>query len=157
MAGRSFNVEGSQVVEDAGVLEAVAEKALAKVLAKRQKRLAKLVRRAPQLQQLRQQQQQAEQVRKKELATLVRTLGEDNALDSPRYALRPNKVRSAPVRSIETHRRASAGLRWRRYHLRATAGCCSLPRRHPDRSQPPRSLNPWARAAPRHGAGRRTG
>ena len=92
MAGRSFNVEGSQVVEDAGVLEAVAEKALAKVLAKRQKRLAKLVRRAPQLQQLRQQQQQAEQVRKKELATLVRTLGEDNALDSPRYALQPNKV-----------------------------------------------------------------
>ena len=85
MAGRSFNVEGSQVVEDAGVLEAVAEKALAKVL-------AKLVRRAPQLQQLRQQQQQAEQVRKKELATLVRTLGEDNALDSPRYALQPNKV-----------------------------------------------------------------
>ena len=92
MAGRSFNVEGSQVVEDAGVLEAVAEKALAKVLAKRQKRLAKLVRRAPQLQQLRQQQQQAEQVRKKELATLVRTLGEDNALGSPRYALQPNKV-----------------------------------------------------------------
>ena len=96
MAGRSFNVEGSQVVEDAGVLEAVAEKALAKVLAKRQKRLAKLVRRAPQLQQLRQQQQQAEQVRKKELATLVRTLGEDNALDSPRYALGPPHLDPCP-------------------------------------------------------------
>ena len=151
-------MEGSQVVEDAGVLEAVAEKALAKVLAKRQKRLAKLVRRAPQLQQLRQQLQQAEQVRKKELATLVRTLGEDNALDSPRYALGPPHLDLCPFDRIETHGCASAGLRWHRYHLRATAGCCSLPRRHPDHSRPAfRSLNPRARAAPRHGAGRRTG